>query len=132
MIADSSAWIELLRASGSREDLRLQQALRDGELILLPEVVYREVLQGAASVLHFLELRALLDDMQHYVSADPLQLARDAALLYARCRWHGVTLRSANDCLVAACAIEADVVLLARDRDFGHIARFEPNLKLIA
>ena len=130
-MADTSAWIELLRASGSPEDLRMQRALRTEEPILVPEVVYREVLQGAASVPNFLELQAIFDDMQHYVSADPLQLARDASLLYAHCRWQGFTVRSPNHCLVAACAIEAGVALLARDPDFGRLARIEPRLKLI-
>lgn len=109
----------------------MQRALRDVETILVPEVVYREVLQGAASVRHFLALQAMLDDMEPYVSADPLHLARSAALLYARCRWQGVTVRSPNDCLVAACAIEAGEALLARDRDFAQMARIEPKLKLI-
>ncbi len=131
MIADTSAWIEFLRASGSPEDVRMQNALRNEEAILVPEVVYREVLQGAASARHFMDLQALLDDMDHYVSADPMQLARNASLLYARCRWRGFTVRSSNDCLVAACAIEAGEPLLTRDRDFGHIARIEPKLKLI-
>ena len=38
MIADTSAWIELLRASGSPEDARMQQALRDGETIHIARI----------------------------------------------------------------------------------------------
>ena len=132
MIADTSAWIEFLRASGSVEDLRMQRALRGAETILMPEVVYREVLQGASSVAHFVELQTILDDIQPFVSADPMQLTRSASLLYARCRWQGFTVRSPNDCLVAVCAIEADEPLLARDRDFPQIAQIEPKLKLIS
>ena len=109
----------------------MQKALRNAETILVPEVVYREVLQGAAGVPHFLELQAMLDDMEHYVSADSRQLTREAALLYARCRWQGFTVRSPNDCLVAACAIEAGEPLLARDRDFRRIASVEAKLRLI-
>ena len=109
----------------------MQRTLRNEETILVPEVVYREVLQGAASARHFMDLQAMLDDMEHYASADPMQLARSASLLYARCRWQGFTVRNSNDCLVAACAIETGEPLLARDRDFGHIARIEPKLKLI-
>ena len=131
MIADTSAWIGLLRSSSSPVHLRLRQALQDAELILVPEVVYREVLQGARSVQHFAELQEMLDALPAYVSEDPLQLARNASLLYARCRWHGLKLHNSNDCLVAACAIEAGEPLLARDRDFGEIARVEPKLKLI-
>ena len=97
----------------------------------MPEVVYREVLQGARRVPHFIEMQKLLDAMPAYLSADPLALARSAALLCARCRWQGFKLRSPNDCLVAACAIEANESLLARDRDFGQIAQIEPKLKLI-
>ena len=58
-------------------------------------------------------------------------LARSASLLYARCRWKGFAVRSPNDCLVAAYAIEADEPLLARDRDYVQIAHIEPKLKLI-
>lgn len=131
MIADTSAWIELLRTSGSPAHLRLQRALHDAETCWVPEVVYREVLQGARSVQHFIEMQKLLDALPAYVSADPLQLARSASLLYARCRWQGLKQLNSNDCLVAACAIEAGEPLLARDRDFGEIARVEPKLKLI-
>ena len=131
MIADTSAWIEMLRASGSPTHLRLQNALLGGETCWVPEVVYREVLQGARSVQHFLELQKLLNAMPAYVSADPLSLARSASLLYARCRWQGLQVRSPNDCMVAACAIEAGEALLARDKDFEAIAQIEPLLKLI-
>lgn len=131
MIADTSAWIELLRASGSPVHLRLQRALDDDEACWVPEVVYREVLQGARSVQHFVEMQKLLDSLPPYISADPLQLARSASLLYARCRWQGLRLPNSNDCLVAACAIEAGETVLARDSDFMEIARIEPQLKLI-
>lgn len=36
------------------------------------------------------------------------------------------------DCVVAACALEADLPLLARDRDFSEICRIEPKLHLIS
>ena len=57
--------------------------------------------------------------------------ARDAAHLYARCRWGGVTPRSANDCLIAVLAIGATLPLLHHDRDFPAIARIDPRLSLI-
>ncbi len=97
----------------------------------MPEVVYREVLQSARSVPHFIELQRLLDTLPACISDDPLALARSASLLYARCRWQGFAVPSPNDCLVAAYAIEADEPLLARDRDFVQIAHIEPKLKLI-
>jgi predicted nucleic acid-binding protein len=62
---------------------------------------------------------------------DAHETAREAALLYARCRWQGITIRSPNDCLIAACAIEAGLPLLHADQDFGHIASIEPRLQLL-
>ncbi len=130
MIADSSAWIEMLRATGSRADLRLRQALQRGSRLLMPAVVYQEVLQGAADVRQFMHLQAQLDHVPRFEPEDAHETARQAALLYARCRWQGMTLRSANDCLIAACAIEAGEPLLHADRDFDRIATLEPQLQI--
>jgi predicted nucleic acid-binding protein len=131
MIADSSAWIELLRGTGSAIDLRLQRAMRTGETLLMPEVVYREVLQGAASPQQFVTLQTRLDPVATFDPEDALELAREAALLYARCRWQGVTIRSPNDCLIAACAIESGEPLLHADRDFVTLARIDKRLQLL-
>ena len=131
MIVDTSAWIEFLRGTGSRSDLALQQAFKNASAIWIPEVVYREVLQGAGNVAHFIQLQTALDELAHYVSSDSYELARSASLLYAQCRWRGITIRSPNDCLIAACAIEAEVPLLHADRDFLTLASIDKRLKLI-
>ena len=128
---DTSAWIEFLRATSSRADVELQQAFLKSSAIWIPEVVYREVLQGARGVPHFMQLQTALDELSLYVSPDPFELARSASLLHARCRWQGITLRSPSDCLVAACAIEADMPLLHADRDFLTLASIDKRLKLI-
>jgi predicted nucleic acid-binding protein len=131
VILDTSAWIEFLRATGSRTDLKLQQAFASSTAIWMPEVVYREVLQGAKSVPDFMQLQAALDELTPYISPDPFELARSASLIYAQCRWQGITIRSPNDCLIAACAIEADMPLLHADRDFLTLASIDKRLKLI-
>lgn len=131
MIADSSAWIEMLRATGSPVDLRLQKALGRGEPLRMPDLVYQEVLQGARDAHHFVRLQTELDTIAPFVPDDARETARQAAMLYARCRWHGVTIRSPNDCMIAACAIEAGEPLLHADRDFEAIAAIEPRLQLI-
>ncbi|MDO9401254.1 MAG: PIN domain-containing protein [Polaromonas sp.] len=131
MIADSSAWIALLRATGSPVDLRLQQAIRTGETLLMPEVVYREVLQGAPTPRHFVLLQARLDAVPLFTPEDARNLASQAAMLYARCRWQDITIRSPNDCLIAACAIEAGEPLLHADRDFITLATIDKRLQLL-
>ena len=130
MIADSSAWIALLRGNGSVVATRLQAALLSGEQVVMPDVVYQEVLQGARDVHHFLRLQAQLDQVPQFVADDPRETARLAATLYARCRWQGITIRSPNDCLIAACAIEAGEPLLHADSDFNCIAAVDARLVL--
>lgn len=131
MIADTSAWVEFLRATGSRCDLRLRKAFRNEEAVWLPAVVLQELLQGARNPAQFNRLEAQLERLPGLDALDPRDLAREAAKLYARCRWQGVTVRSPNDCVVAACAIAAGLPVLARDRDFQALASVEPALQLL-
>ncbi|AEG94796.1 type II toxin-antitoxin system VapC family toxin [Ramlibacter tataouinensis] len=130
MIADSSAWIEYLRATGSAAHLRLRQALERLQPVLMLDVIYQEVLQGAGNLQQFMQLQVMLDAAPSWMPSDPCETARQAALLFARCRWSGITPRSPNDCLIAACAIEAGEPLLHADRDFELIASIEPQLQL--
>lgn len=129
MIADSSAWIEMLRGRVSHVAQRLERALRQGEPLLMPDAVYQEILQGASDARHFVHLQAQLDMVPVFVPDDSHETARQAAMLYARCRWAGLTIRSPNDYLIAACALEADVPLLHADRDFERIATVAPQLR---
>lgn len=47
----------------------------------------------------------------------------EAAALYRLCRRRGETVRSLNDCLIAAVAIRAGTTVLHHDRDFTVLAR---------
>jgi hypothetical protein len=131
VIADTSAWVEFLRATGSRCDLRLRKALRSEETVWLPAVVLQELLQGVRDPAQFARLDEQLTRLPGFDALAPRDLARDAAMLYARCRWQGVTPRSPNDCVVAACALASDLPVLASDRDFEAMARVEPALRLL-
>jgi predicted nucleic acid-binding protein len=132
MMVDTSAWVEYIRATGSFCDLRLQQTLMRGDAVFVPAVVLQEVLQGARSPSHYMALQSELDQLPVFDPLDVHELHRQAGLLYARCRWQGVTVRSPMDCIVAACALEADIPLLARDSDFSDICRIEPKLRLVS
>ena len=101
MIVDSSVWIAHLRGTNSLAARRLASALTRREPIGLPDIVLMEVLRGARDEKTFLRLERVFLTLPRFIPADPRQLARNAALLYARCRWGGFTLRSGNDCLIA-------------------------------
>ncbi len=131
MIVDSSALVEFFRSTGSTVHKRMRQALTSGESIHIVDVVYQELLQGARNPSQFLTLQKDLDALPVWQSADSRELSRQAAMLYARCRWHGLTIRSPNDCLIAASAIEACEPLLHADRDFLAIATIDSRLELL-
>jgi predicted nucleic acid-binding protein len=131
MIVDTSAWIEFLRGTGSPVDLLLGGAMAQNLPLYTPAVVVQEVLQGASSPANFMALQREMEQLEIYEPQDWLMLHTQAAMLYARCRWQGVTVRSPMDCVVAACAIESGLPLLGRDHDFRAMARVEPALALL-
>jgi predicted nucleic acid-binding protein len=131
VIADTSAWVEFLRATGSRCHHVLIDALQREQTIWMPPVVLQGILQGARDAEHFVRLELQFEQLPGLDTLNPRDIARDAALLYARCRWRGNAVRSPNDCVVAVCAIVSQLPLLAQDRDFETIARIEPALTLV-
>lgn len=131
MIVDSSVWIDYLRSGRGRAADALDRALRERSVVLLP-VILQEVLQGADSPPRFAAWQRAFEALPVATGADSPLTATHAAGLYARCRWAGVTIRSANDCLIAASCIELDEPLLYLDRDFERIAGVEPRLRLVA
>jgi predicted nucleic acid-binding protein len=132
VLVDSSVWIAYLRGDNLLEVERLAEALELGEPIWLAPPILQEVLQGADSPDRFTRWDRILGELPMIIAPDPRDAARSAAHLYARCRWAGVTPRSANDCLIAMYAMLGGMPLLHRDRDFALIAGVEPKLKLSA
>src|ERR1700728_4496951 len=132
MLVDSSVWIAYLRGNDLVEVALLAEALEQREPVWLTATILQEVLQGADSSGRFTRWDRVLGELPLVTSPDPRQSPRSAANLYARCRWAGVTPRSANDCLIATHAILGGMPLLHRDRDFHRIAGVEPKLILVA
>ena len=119
-LADSSAWIEFLRNTGSPACIRLQELLRT-ENIAICDAVRMEVLAGARDQSNLRYLHRLLARAR----AIPTQSSdyENAAELYRRCRLGGETVRKLLDCLIAAVAIRAEIAVLHNDSDFDVLAR---------
>jgi predicted nucleic acid-binding protein len=132
VLVDSSVWIAYLRGDNLIEVELLAKALEHGESVWLAPPILQEVLQGADSPDRFNRWDRVLGELPMVIAPDAREVARGAAHLYARCRWAGVTPRSANDCLIATHAISGGVPLLHHDRDFNLIAGVEPRLILVA
>lgn len=131
MLVDSSVWIDFLRGGGAVETLFLKTSLEQRDPVWLAPPILQEVLQGADSPERFEKWDGALGELPMVQDLDLRELTRDAARLYARCRWQGFTPRSANDCLISAYAIRSGFPLLHRDRDFDRIARIDHALRLI-
>jgi predicted nucleic acid-binding protein len=122
ILADTSAWVEYLRATGSPTHLRLRDLIAgDGELATT-EVVAMELLAGAADAEDVTRLRRLLGRFE-LLPVEGLADYEAAAELYRRCRAGGETVRKLTDCLIAAVALRHAATLLHRDHDFEVIAR---------
>ena len=132
MLVDSSVWIPFLRGAASAEVVHLRKSLETGAAIWVAPPILQEVLQGADTEARFAKWDRVLGELPMLTESNHRSLARAAAHLYARCRWRGITPRSANDCLIALYAIRGRVPLLHHDRDFIAIAQLEPDLKLLA
>jgi predicted nucleic acid-binding protein len=123
LLADSSAWMELLRETGSSIDWRLDSALAvSDEEVATTDVVVMEVLAGARDDAHRDRLRRMLYGCR-FLTVDGPADYEQAAEIYRVCRRQGETVRKMTDCLIAAVAIRNEAELLQCDADFEAIAR---------
>lgn len=129
ILVDSSAWIEFLRATGSRVHRRLRSALQEGAELGSTDVVVMEILAGARDNADNDRLRRLLYGLELLGVEGPADYEQ-AAELYRLCHRGGETPRKLTDCLIASVAIRNDAALLCEDADFLSIARHTP-LRLV-
>jgi predicted nucleic acid-binding protein len=125
ILADSSAWIEYDRATGSDVHIRVRELIdaeeRSGPLLAITDPVVAEVTMGARTDAQELALRRLLARFAFL----PFDAGHDfdgAVRVYRRCRQQGVTPRGLVDCMVAAVAMRHGAALLAADADINRIA----------
>ena len=121
ILADTSAWVEYDRATGSVVDARLAQLISEDGPVAVTEPVVMEVLAGARTDERESDLRRLLlrfDLLRLDVAAD----FDGSVRVYRRCRAAGVTPRGMIDCMIAAVAWRQSAALLAFDVDLARVA----------
>ena len=121
ILADTSAWIEYDRATGSTVDRRVTALIDTDGPLAVTEPVVMEVLAGARSDAREDELRRLLlrFTLLHFDAASDFDAA---ARIYRRCRRAGITPRGTVDCMIAAVAWRRGAALLSRDADLERVA----------
>lgn len=121
ILADTSAWIEYDRATGSSVDTRMTELIATDGPLAVTEPVVMELLAGARTDARERDLRRLLLRFDLH-RIDPASDFEAAARIYRRCRSAGVTPRGLIDCLIAAVAWRRGATLLARDLDLHRVA----------
>lgn len=122
ILADTSAWVEYDRATGSPVDHRLTTLIAADGPLGVTEPVAMEVLAGARSDPREADLGRLLQRF-HLLRFDATADFDAAARIYRRCRTAGITPRGMVDCMVAAVAWRHRAVLLAYDADLTRVAQ---------
>jgi predicted nucleic acid-binding protein len=125
IVVDTSAWVEVLRATGSPADLALTRLMAARTDLALTEAVVMELRAGTSSDA---ELEALQERLDGFPLL-PLHGLSDfeaAADLFRICTRAGERLRGLSGCLVAVPAIRAGAPILHADGDFDTLARHTP------
>jgi predicted nucleic acid-binding protein len=122
ILVDTSVWIEYLRGTGSLAAVELRRLLSE-ELnqVAMCEPVAMEILSGAADDKTHAKLEQLVNGLPSLGVDDAVDF-RVAAGIYRAARHAGQTIRSLNDCLIAAVAIRHNARIVHRDADFDVIS----------
>ena len=123
-IADTSAWVELLRDRPSPAASRLSDLVAS-ELVAIVDPIAMELLAGARTKDEERAIQRIILGV-HLLRVRGFGPWEEAASIYRACRRAGSTVRSHLDCLIAAVAIREDVPVLHADRDFDLIAQHTP------
>ena len=121
ILADTSAWVEFDRATGSRVDQRLTDLITADGPLAVTELVIMEVVAGARTDDRETDLRRLLLRFT-LLGFDAAADFDAAASIYRRCRRAGVTPREMVDCMITSVAMRHRATLLAADVDLSRVA----------
>jgi predicted nucleic acid-binding protein len=121
ILADTSAWVEYDRATGSSVDRRVAELIAADAPLVVTEPVVMEVLAGPRDDARENDLRRLLLRMG-LLPFDATTDFDSATRIYRRCRRSGITPRGMIDCMIAAVAWRHGATLLCRDADLNRVA----------
>jgi predicted nucleic acid-binding protein len=122
ILADTSAWVEYDRATGSAVHRRVSELVASDGPLSVTEPVIMEVLAGARSDQRELDLRRLLlrFKLLRFEAAADFDAA---ARMYRHCRAAGFTPRGMVGCMIAAVAWRHGALLLAQDVDLLRLGQ---------
>jgi predicted nucleic acid-binding protein len=121
ILVDSSVWIDWLRGNDNWPCRRFRELLQEGAELVTCDRILQEVTQGIATEKMAAQVEARMLRLT-CLDTGGIATARIAATYFRKLRALGLTIRSSNDVVIAALAIEHKLSLLHNDRDFEAIA----------
>lgn len=125
VLVDTTVWIDWFRGTVTPQTERVALYLSQDYPIWIAPVILQETLQGVREDKQYEVIKSSLLALNLF-QLDPFRLAVEAATLFRTLRKKGVTIRKANDCLIAQYALVSDMTLLHNDADFLLIASATP------
>jgi predicted nucleic acid-binding protein len=122
ILFDTSVWIDYLNKKQTAQVTVLEDLFAIRARVYITPTIVQEVLQGISNQRRF-EITSKVLMAQQMLVMNPIEAALDAANLYRSLRQKGVTIRKANDCLIAAYAIHFSIEICHNDVDFDQIAQ---------
>lgn len=123
ILVDTSVWVDVFRDRASDKRAALLETIGEEEIVL-SRFTQLELLQGCLDEREWDLLAPYLDTQDYLETA--ASTWPYAARIYFELRRQGLTVRSPIDCCIVQLALENDILLLHRDRDFEVAARVRP------
>ena len=119
VLVDTSVWIDLFGRCPT-----LDVPVDRLPILATCSPIIQEILQGVSDQRAFSRIKAGMTSLHRF--SDPLTMDTylHAADIYRSGRRKGLTIRSSADCLIAAVALENNLTLWHKDRDFDVIGQF--------
>ena len=122
ILVDTTVWIDFFRGKPSPQINLFETAIEHQQEIFICGVILTEILQGVHESKEYKIVSTALEPFSY------IEMSREtyigAADIYRKLRIKGFTVRKIVYCLIAACAIENNLLLLHNDKDFTPIAKY--------
>lgn len=117
ILVDTSVWIDFFKGMENIKTSIVREYLENDYPLFICPLIIQEILQGIRDDKEYEEVKNDLFELDILI-LDPVQSAIGAADLYRSIRKKGITIKKANDCMIAYYAIHYKMQLLHNDKDF--------------
>jgi predicted nucleic acid-binding protein len=128
VLVDTSVLIDFFRNKCNEGTKKLESLVKSGTKFGISNIIYLEILQGAASKKDFDLLKTYLGTQNFYDLKNGRDSHSAAAEMYRKCREAGITVGTI-DLLIVQTTLENNLSLLHNDRDYIMVQNVVPELK---